>query len=379
MEDASTFVGMDVHQSGIQIVIVRAGRSEVTELRIANERTAIRRLARKLLREGRGGVRCCYEAGPSGYGLQRQLGSEGVDCVVVAASLIPIKPGQRIKTDRRDARKLAELLRAGVLTAVRAPTPEEEAVRDLSRAREDVRDDLLRCRHRLTKLLLRRGVVYREGRAWTKGHRQWLRRITFAHAAERAVLDDYLLAIEQQEARLHDLEVRLKDIAQSEPYSGAVAALRCLRGVDTITAITLLAEIHDISRFAAARALMAYLGLAPSEHSSGEKTRRGSITKTGNTHARRVLIEASWHYRHRPGLGPNLRRRQQGQPSWLVALADRAQHRLHHTYCRMVLDKKKPANKAVVAVARELVGFIWAALMIPARTPVRSTPTADDH
>lgn len=363
MRDATTFVGLDVHKREIFVSIVGPWDGGSREMRIANQSAAVRKLAKRLREGSAGSLRCCYEAGPCGYTVQRRFAEEGVECSVVAPSLIPVKPGQRIKTDRRDARRLAELLRGDELTSVRVPTPAEEAVRDLSRAREDVREDLGRCRHRLTKLLLRRGLSYSQGRAWTQAHRAWLRAIELDHPAERVVLADYLLAIEHQEARLRELEARLKEAGESEPYRDGVAALRCFRGIDTITAITLLAEIHDIARFASARALMAYLGLVPSEHSSGERVHRGSITKTGNSHARRVLIEAAWHYRHRPGVGLALNRRRHGQPPWLVAIADRAQIRLNRTYTRMVLQKTKPPNKAVVAVARELVGFIWAVLL----------------
>jgi len=281
--------------------------------------------------------------------------------MVVAPSLIPRKPGERIKTDRRDASKLAELYRAGLLTEVHAPTPADEAARDLCRAREDAQEDLMRCRHRLSKMLLRRGWTWNgTKRAWSQGHRLWLRSLRLEHQADQVVLEDYLLAIEQLEQRLPWLEQRIEELSQQPAYAEAVAALRCFRGIDTITAMGLVTELHDFMRFNSPRGLMAFLGLVPSEHSSGESERRGGITKAGNRHARRLLIEASWHYRHRPNAA-NLKRRREGQPPHVVALADKAMLRLNRRFNRM-LEKGKPRPKIVVAVARELAGFVWAAL-----------------
>lgn len=278
---------------------------------------------------------------------------------------MPRKPGDRIKTDKRDARKLAELLRAGLLTEVRPPTPAEEAVRDLCRARDDAREDVQRARHRLGKLLLRRGLHYAGRKNWTKAHRQWMTTIEWEHAAERAVVDDYLLAIEQVESRLMELDARLAETAQTDPYREPVAWLRCFRGIDTLTAMLILAELHDFRRFPNARALMAYLGLVPSEDSTGNRHRRGRITKTGNSVVRRVLIETSWHYQHRAGVGPALAGRRKGQPARVIAIADKAQQRLCRRF-RRLLAEHKPAPKVAVAVARELAGFIWAALQRPA-------------
>jgi transposase len=305
-------------------------------------------------------VRTFYEAGPCGYALQRQLTTTQVRCDVIAPALIPRKPGERIKTNRRDARKLAELGRAGLLTVVRPPTVEEEAVRDLCRARDDAREDLHRCRHRLGKLLLRRGLHY-AGRNWTRGHRQWIDSLAWTHSAERAVVDDYLLAIDHTEARLLELDARLSEIAESEPYRIPVGWLRCFRGIDTLSAMLILAELHDFRRFATARALMAYLGLVPGEDSSGEKHRRGRITRTGNALVRRVLVETAWHYQHRPGISRALARRRTGQPGRVIAIADKAQQRLCRRF-RKLTAEHKTAPKIAVAVARELAGFLWAAL-----------------
>jgi transposase len=331
------------------------------EWQAANEKAAVRRMVRKIQREATGEVHFCYEAGPCGYALQRWIVEAGAVCVVIAPSLIPTKSGDRIKTDRRDARKLAELFRAGLLTAVHPPTEADEAVRDLCRAREDAQQDLVRNRHRLTKMLLRRGYQWIQGkRAWGNGHRLWLKSLRFENPSDQAVLDDYLLAIEQIEVRLKGLEERMTQVSVQDPYAEPVAALRCFRGIDTITALSLVAELHTFMRFDSARGLMAYLGLVPSEHSSGGKRRQGAITAAGNSHVRRLLIEAAWHYRHRPSV-VSLQKRRHGQPTRVVALADRAMTRLHRRFHRM-LEKGKPRPKVVVAVARELVGFIWAAL-----------------
>src|SRR5687768_15139131 len=327
---------------------------------VPNEPQAVRRLVRKLEREAPGPVRVFYEAGPCGYALQRQVTTSRVTCEVIAPALIPRKPGERVKTNRRDARKLAELGRAGLLTAVQPPTPEDEAVRDLARARDDAREDLQRCRHRLGKLLLRRGLHY-SGRNWTRAHRAWIDGLTWPHAAERAVVDDYLLAIDHTEARLLELDVRLAEIAETEPYRQPVGWLRCFRGIDTLTAMLILAELHDVRRFASAPALMAYLGLVPGEDSSGEKHRRGRITRTGNGLVRRLLVETAWHYQHRPRVGVALTRRRQGQPGRVLAIGEHAQRRLCRRFRKMAAEHK-PAPKIAVAIARELAGFLWAAL-----------------
>lgn len=372
MEKAITYVGLDVHKASISVAMLAAGASKAVQWELANEPGEVRKLVRKLRREGGEELLCAYEAGCCGYGLQRQLRRQGVGCQVVAPSLIPRKPGDRIKTDRRDARKLAVLLRGGLLTEVRPPTAAEEALRDLCRCRDDARVDLMRARHRLSKLLLRRGLRS-SARAWTPRHRQWLWSLELEHAAEKAVLEDYLLAVDQIGARLAELEVQLKAQAEQAPYRERVGWLRCFRGIDTVTAMVLLAELHGFERFAAPRQLMAYLGLVPSEASSGGSVHRGGITKTGNRHLRRLLVEAAHHYRHRPGVGAPLRRRRAGQPAAVIALADRAQQRLHRRYSRLVLGRGHPVGKAVVACARELTGFVWAVLsgvaMGPATQP----------
>jgi transposase len=360
VKQVTTFVGIDAHKKDLFIAMLSGDQSTPVTWQLANEPNAVRRLVRKLEREAPGPVRACYEAGPCGYALQRQMTTTRVRCQVIAPALVPRKPGERVKTNRRDARKLVELLRAGLLTEVRPPTPEEEAVRDLCRGRDDARTDLQRCRHRLGKLLLRRGLHY-SGRNWTRAHRQWMASLTWTHAAERVVVEDYLLAIDQVAARLSELDVRLTAIAQTDPYREPVAWLRCFRGIDTLTAILILAELHDFRRFQAPRALMAYLGLVPGEDSTGEKHRRGPITRTGNSVVRRLLVETAWHYQHRPAVGVGLARRRKGQPGRVIAIADKAQQRLCRRF-RKLAAEHKPAPKIVVAIARELAGFLWAAL-----------------
>ncbi|MEE8385427.1 MAG: IS110 family transposase [Dehalococcoidia bacterium] len=363
MDQDTVFVGMDVHKASINLAMLLPETDDPVEWQIANELAAVRRMVRKVVRQALGESRYCYEAGPCGFALQRQIeaASKEVSCAVVAPSLIPVKPGERIKTDRRDARKLAELDRAHLLTEILPPTEEDEALRDLCRARDSVRSDLGRSRHRLSKFLLRHGIAYSGGkRAWTQMHGRWLDGLNFERPAEEMVFGHYRTAVAQHEERRRELDQRLDELSQQEPYATPVGWLRCFRGIDTVTAMSLVAELHDFRRFESARGLMAYLGLVPSEYSSGETRRRGSITKTGNSHARRLLVEAAWHYRHRPGVRA-LRKRREGQPAEIIAIADKAQRRLHRRYRRMT-EANKPAPVVVVAVARELVGFLWAAL-----------------
>jgi len=370
VEKEITFVGMDAHKKSINVAMLLPEADKPLQWQVANEPSAIKRLIRKLEREAPGPVRCCYEAGPGGYALKREFAQSGIVCQVVAPSLIPRKPGERIKTDRRDAHKLAELFRAGLLTEVQAPTEEAESVRDLVRCREDAVEDRMRCRNRLVKMLLRRGLTYTQGQPWTHAHRRWLYGLKLEQQADQVVLGDYLLAIEQVEERIKSLEAEIETIAKSEPYEQAVGRLRCFRGIETVTAMTLVAELHDFRRFESPRELMSFVGLVPSESSSGESCRRGSITKTGNGHARRVLIESAHHYRHPPTAKGRLAKRRQGQPAQAIAVADKAQQRLFRRYWQLV-GRHKSANVAVVAVARELVGFIWASLTQMELPPTR--------
>jgi len=363
MREPITYVGMDVHRKDIAVAMLVPGTGGPLEWRVANAPTAVRRLARKLQREGGGPVHCVYEAGPSGYALQRQLRGLGVECDIVAPSMIPIRPGEKIKTDRRDARKLAELSRAGLLTVVHPPTEDEEAVRDLCRGRDDARLDLTRARHRLGKFLLRRGRAFGHGsQRLVASPPRMARTAELRAGAERVMFEDYLLAVEQTAARRRSLELHLEELARELRYVAAVGWLRCFRGIDTHTAITLIAELHDFRRFRSPSQLMAYLGLVPSEYSSGSQQRRGGITHTGNRHVRRLLIEAAWHYRHKPRIGTALAQRRHGQPASVIARADQAQMRLCRRFRHMAHRGKHP-TKIVVAVARELVGYLWATLI----------------
>ncbi len=360
--EGTTFVGLDAHKDWISVAMLLPGRDQTIEWRIPNEGGAIRKMLRRVERESPGEVRFCYEAGPCGYALQRQITSwSEASCMVIAPSLIPGKPGERVKTDRRDAKKLAFLFRAGLLTEVQPPNEADEAARDLCRAREDAREDLVRSRHRLTKFLLRRGLIFTGGkRAWTQAHRRWLRTLRFDQEWDQVIFSDYLFAVEHLEGRLDALAERVEELSHDPRYAPAVAVLRCFRGFDTVAATSIVVELHTFHRFPSPRKLMAFLGLVPSEHTSGQRRRLGAITKTGNSHVRRLLIEASWNYRHPPRVG-TLARRRQGQPARVVALADRAMQRLYRRYLRLTA-RGVPPQKAVTAVARELTGFVWAAL-----------------
>jgi transposase len=364
MSEPITYVGIDAHARELHLAMLLGDAAQATEWTSANEPRAIERLRRRLEREAPGPIECCYEAGPTGYALQRRLTAGRVHCRVIAPSLIPERVGDRIKTDRRDARKLAQLLRADLLTTIQPPSVAAEAVRDVIRARDDARVDLMRSRHRLSKLLLRRGHLYPRT-AWTGAFRTWLTHIEWTHAAERHVVRDYQLAIAHLEARLAELDRAIADLAGTSPYRGAVAALRCFRGIDTLIAMTLLAELYEVRRFPHPRALMAFVGLVPSEQSTGDRQRRGGLTRTGNTLARRMLIQAAWQYHHHPRLGEKLRRRRDGQPAEVLAIAMKAEQRLCHRY-RRLCARQKPKSLVIAAIARELVGFIWAMLQLPA-------------
>lgn len=362
MYQGITCIGLDVHKRSIHVAVRQPGAASEHEERLPHEGPAVARWARGWKRRCGEQLICAYEAGACGYALQRQLEGLGIRCLVVAPSLVPRKPGERIKTDRRDARKLAEYLQGGHLTEVHAPTPAQEAARDLCRAREDAQQDRMRCRHRLSKFLLRRGISYTaRHKHWTEAHRAWLQKLAFDDAVEQAVFDEYRLAVAQLDARLEALDRRLELLAQTSPYRAAVGALRCFRGIDTRTALGLVSELHGIEHFERPRRLMAFVGVVPSEASSGERQRRGAITKAGNGHARRLLIEAAWHARHKPAIPVALRRRREGQPPEVIAMADVAMQRLHRRYWRLV-QRGKPPTVAATAVARELTGFVWAAL-----------------
>jgi transposase len=307
-----------------------------------------------------GPVRVAYEAGPTGYGLARACAAAGIACTVAAPSKIPRTSGDKIKTDRRDAERLARLLRLGELVAVRVPEPHEEAVRDLVRAREDVRGDLMRARHRLSKLLLRHGLVY-ESSAWTGAHDAWLRRQQFATRSLALTFEEYYSAVLQTKARRDALDDAIAELACEPPFAELVGRLCCLRGVSTLTALGLTVEIGDWTRFRP-QSLGPFLGLVPSEDSSGQRRRQGGITKTGNTHARRLLVEAAWQQRRPLRASATLERRRQGQPAAVRARADQSARRLHQRW-QALEGRGKRRTIVAVAVARELAGHCWPATM----------------
>jgi len=359
MHEGTTHVALDDSKRTIVVGILRPGAAAPELRELPKEPHLIRRLFQRLRREGP--VRACYEAGVSGYDLYRQITACEVECQVIAPALTPRRPGQRIKTDRRDAAKLVRLFRAGELTAIHVPDEAEEGVRDLVRCREDSRRDVLRWRHRLLKFLDRHGRLYVTGKNWTHRHWTWIRSQRFELPVLQRTFEATLFTLEQALARVAELDKEIAAIAVTERYQAPVGWLRCFRGIDTLSAMILLAEIVDFQRFRHPRELMAYLGLVPSEYSSGSAERRGGITKAGNSHARRVLVEAAWHYRHRPTVSGALRHRTADQPPHIVGQAWRAQQRLHRRYRHLIGHGKRPPI-AVVAVARELVGFIWAAM-----------------
>jgi len=359
-EGTTVFVGLDVHKETIAVALAEAG--DGGEVRgygvIPNTPAAVARVVKKLGPAAR--LRVCYEAGPCGYVLYRQLTALGVACAVVAPALIPTKPGERVETDRKDALKLARLHRAGELTAVAAPTPEQEAVRDLTRARQAAQQDLHRVRQRLRTLPLRQGIAEpAKTKRWSARWRGWLAGVRFDQPAQQLVLDDLRQAIGEIEARVDRLTAAVEAQAVDGPFADVITALTSLRGVGVVTAVTLVAELGDPGRFDSPRQLMAFAGLAPSEHSSGGREVRGRITKTGNAHVRWVAVEAAWHCRRAPHLSRELARRQSGQTEAVTTIAWTAQERLHRRYVRLVA-RGKPKPKAVVAVARELLGFVWA-------------------
>jgi transposase len=359
MAKAKTLVGLDVHATKIVAAVLDADSGELRTFRMDGDAGDAAVFCAGLPRP----VRAAYEAGPTGYGLARELAKRRVECVVAAPSKIPRASGDRVKTDRRDAELLVRLLLAGKLHAVRVPGLEEEALRDLVRAREAVRVDLMRCRHRLSKLLLRHGIRFDDGPAWTQRHRDWLATIALPWPAAQATMLDAQGAIDALAHRRDQLEREIVALVPGSPWVVQVGRLRCLRGVDTLTAVGLCAEVGDFERFARAEQLMSYVGLVPCESTTGQQRRLGSITKTGSGHARRLLIEAAWHYRRRPRIGKALTDRHSGQPAEAIAVAWSAQQRLHRTWARLE-QRAKRRTIIAVAAARELAGFCWAVTQI---------------
>jgi len=348
-----------VHKASIAVAVARPGWGAAESLgTIGNNPQALAKLVRKLGEAEQ--LFFCYEAGSCGYGVYRQLTMMGAQCMVVAPSLIPQQAGDRVKTDRRDAQKLARLLRSGELTPVWVPDEQEEALRDLTRARADAVEDVVRKRHQLSKFLLRLGMRPPAGvSTWTIRHRQWLESLKFDQVAQTVVMREYVQALDEARARVERLNRELEEQAQESKQAPLIAALQALRGVSVVTAMTVVAETGDLTRFPSARQVMAYAGVVPREHSSGSSQRRGPITKSGNAHLRHVVVESSWHYRQPPRVGAVLKKRQAGQSEAVKAMAWEAQCRLNRKYRRLT-SRGKPSTVAVVAVARELLGFMWA-------------------
>ncbi len=357
-KDIKEYVGLDVHKETIAIAVASAGREAARA--VATIKHDVNKLLKQLARLGKPEqVHVVYEAGPTGYGLQRALAAKGYECEVIAPSLIPKRAADRIKTDRRDSVRLAALSRSGELRAVWIPNQEDEAIRDLSRAREDAVQTRVRARHQLKGYLLRRGIRYPGKTGWTKSYYRWLGTINFEEVAAQTALTEYQLQVEAADQRVQRLTLALGGAIEGWRFEPVVRALRALRGIDTVSAVGLVAEIGDIERFEHPRKLMGYLGLVPSEQSSGERISRGSITKTGNSHARRLLVEAAWNYRFKPRIGRHAQARQEDLAEPIRAIAWKAQLRLTGRFAKLH-GRGIQINKVCVAVARELSGFVWA-------------------
>ena len=354
------FIGMDVHKESIEIAIADGNSQEVRRYgKIGGTQDAMRKAVRKLVSQGKS-LHFCYEAGPCGYELYRYLVTEGHDCWVVAPSMIPRKPGDKVKTDKRDAVQLARLFRAGELTPVYVPDREDEAIRDLSCAREDTMLVRKSARQRLKSFLLRHDIRYQGKTSWTEAHLRWLAdEVRCTSAAQQIVFQEYVNAVTESQQRLQRLDKQIEHFVKQWRLYPAVEALMSMRGVQMIVAVTMVSELGDISRFENPKQLMSFLGLTPSEHSSGPRTKRGGITKTGNGHVRRILIEAAWCYRYPAKVSREMQRRQANVPLAIREIAWRAQLRLTQRY-QHLQRKGKPHNVTVVALARELAGFMWA-------------------
>lgn len=352
------YVGMDVHKETIAIAVLRDNNRNIEfEKTLRNEPGKIKKFF-KGLKEKEENIISCYEAGPTGYTLYRLLEDMEIPCIIAAPSLLPRKPGDRIKTDKRDAIMLAKVLRNQEIVSVHVPTRSDESVRDYLRMCNDMRSDLKKQKQRLLQFLLRIGKKYETGKSyWTGAHRKWLKSLQFEEKIHKEVFDEYYTAILEQEAKIDRIKGKIEEISTEKRYAQKVSKLRCFKGVDTLTALTFVAEIGDFRRFGKAQEFMSYLGLVPSEYSSGKKRKVGGITKAGNSRLRKLLIESSWHYRHyQPSKRLVMRRK--GQAPETVAYADKAGKRLNRKYTKMIYSGKI-TQKTVTAVARELSGFIW--------------------
>ena len=357
MAQVRSWAGLDVHRASVVAATMDRESGELRMRRLPGATSDVVAFCAALP----GPTRVAYEAGPTGFGLARALSAAGVGCVIAAPGKIERPSSDRVKTDQRDAERLLRLLMIDGLHAVRVPSTQEEALRDLVRAREDIRGDLMRARHRMSKLLLRHDVRY-DGTAatWTTAHRRWLGAVDLGDRGAQVTLMDYLGAIDALIIRRDTLETTIGELIPDSPWADTIARLRCLRGIDTLSAVGLCAEIGDWQRFPKAGHVMSYLGLVPSEDSTGQTRRQGAITKTGSRHGRRLLVEAAWHYRRAPARGQALKRRQAGQPAHVIAISWAAQQRLHRTWRRLDTERGKRRTIVAVAVARELAGFCWA-------------------
>jgi transposase len=360
--ESVTYVGMDVHKETIAIAVMQDDSRDIAyERGIRNDVGKIKRFFTKL-KEKESIILACYEAGPTGYALYRQLTEMGIQCVIAAPSLLPRRPGDKIKTDRRDAVLLVKALRNREITQVHVLNRSDEAVRDYLRMCEDLRGDLKRAKQRLLQFLLRLGFKYDSAKAyWTQAHRVWMKGVQFEHPLQKTTFQELYTVVCEREEKIARFEEKIEELAAEERYEEKVSNLKCLKGIQTFTALSIVTEIGDFRRFACAREFMSYLGLVPSEHSSGERSRRGGITKAGNSRLRRLLVESSWHYQtYNPS--KRLAARRRGKDPQLIAYADKAGRRLSKKYQKFV-RRGKEKQKAVIALARELSGFIWGIMM----------------
>jgi len=358
MKTVSRFVGLDVHKDSIAISVAEASGGQARFLcTLPNDYPHLLRTFKKL--GDPGDVHCCYEAGPTGFGLCRRLMNDGYACVVVAPGLIPVKAGNRVKTDRRDSLKLAHFLRSGDLTPVNIPDEKTESIRDLERARDDAKRDDVRARHRLGKFLLRHDRIWPGKTNWTGVHMEWIRRQTFEQEPQNQVLREYLRKLDEATASLIRLDQAISEAVKTWVLQPLVQAYQALRGVQLLTATVIAAEIGDMRRFPSAKQFMSFVGLTPSENSSGDTTRRGPITKAGNGHLRRVLVEAAWNYRRPPRMTPRIKRRTKDLDPAIEAIAWKAQERLHLVYRRLA-GRGRLRTLVITAVARQRAGFVGA-------------------
>jgi len=354
------YAGLDVHKNSIEVALAEGGREgEVRRYgRIGGDLDSLDKVVRKLVSTGKE-MRFVYEAGPCGYEIYRHLIGRGYECVVVAPSQVPRRSGDRIKNDRRDAMALARLYRAGELTAVYIPTVEDEAMRDLVRGREDAKRDERKAKQRLGAFLLRHGHRYPGRKTWSQAHMRWISDIRMPHPAQQITMHEYITAIHERSDRVDRLTDQIRKLLTTWRMAPVVMALQSLRGVALIVAVTTVSELGDLGRFANPSELMAYLGLVPSEHSSGERNRRGKITKTGNNHVRRALVEAAWAYRLPPRVSRVLLKRQEGLPQQICDISWKAQLRLCGRY-KSMMARGKTKQVVITAIARELAGYMWA-------------------